>query len=195
MKIYTFFLHRTLNNKLIPTKNDFKKNPGVTEPLYCMCDCFYLHGQARGCDSVGCTVFVHSPSTLLDCEPPTRPVPCDWAVYVDHDVMWLAVGFEKHLYICIGFSSIHGSVCLGSLTAESCSRAWTQLGFFSQSLTCLHMLDWLFCLTHPWLASCQSTPLVFFDSIVEWILEILHRTEIRVDLLHLMSCFHGWQVQ
>ena len=40
-----------------------------------MCDCFYLHGQARGRDSVGSTVFVHCPSILLDCEPPTRPVP------------------------------------------------------------------------------------------------------------------------
>ena len=26
------------------------------------------------------------------------------AVRVDHDVMWLAAGFNKHLYFCIGFS-------------------------------------------------------------------------------------------
>ena len=45
--------------------------------------------------TVGSTVFVHSPSTLLDCEPHTRPVHCDWAVCVDDDVMWLAVGFDK----------------------------------------------------------------------------------------------------
>ena len=44
-----------------------------------MCDCFYLHGQTGGRDSVGSTVFVHNPSTLLDREPSTRPVPYDWA--------------------------------------------------------------------------------------------------------------------
>ena len=84
---------------------------------------------------------------------------------------------------------------------ESCSRAWTQLdGFFPVSYLLelcetAHMLDWLFCLAHPWLASCPPTPLFFFDSIVEWILGILHCTEIRFDWLHLMSCFDGWQVQ
>ena len=36
------------------------------------------------------------------------------------------------------------------------------------------MLDWLFCLAHPWLVFCQSTPLFFFDSIAEWILGNLH---------------------
>ena len=178
-----------------------------------MCDCFYFHGQARGRDSVGSTVFVHSLSTLLDCEPPTKPVPCDWAICVDHDVMWLAVGFDKHLYFCIGFSSwpftvhwflqlaIHGSVCLGSLTVESflveleLNWAFFPVPYLLELCETEHMLDWLFCLTRPWLASCQSTPLFFFDSIAEWILGILHRIEIRLDLLHLMSCFHGWQVQ
>ena len=57
-----------------------------------------------------------------------------------------------------------------------------------------YMLDWLFCLAHPWLVYCQCTPHFFFDSIVEWILGILHHIEIRFDLPHLMSCFHGWQV-
>ena len=36
---------------------------------------------------------------------PTRPVLCDRAIRVDHNVMSLAVGFHKHLYLCIGFSS------------------------------------------------------------------------------------------
>ena len=53
----------------------------------------------------------------------------------------------------------------------------------------------MFCLAHLWLASCQSTPLFFFDIIMEWIFGILRHIEIRFDLLHLMSCFHGLQVQ
>ena len=35
----------------------------------------------------------------------------------------------------------------------------------------------------------------FFDSIVEWILGILRRIEIFVDLFRLVSCFCWWQVQ
>ena len=54
--------------------------------------------------TVGTTVFVYSPFTLLGFEPPTRQVPCDWVVRVDHDTMWLAVGFEEHLYFCTGHS-------------------------------------------------------------------------------------------
>ena len=73
--------------------------------LYCVCDCFYLHGQTGGHDSVGTTVFVYSPSTLLDCEPPTRQVSCDWATHVDHNIMWLPVGFNELLYFHTGFSS------------------------------------------------------------------------------------------
>ena len=98
-----------------------------------MCDCFYLHGQARGRDSVGSTVFVHSPSILLDREPPTRSVPCDWAVRVDHDVMWLADGFDMHLHWLFQLA-IHGSAWQGSLTEESCSRSWTQLDVFPSPL-------------------------------------------------------------
>ena len=118
------------------------------------------------------------------------------AVRVDHDVMWLAVGFNKHSYFRIGFSRWRFT----TVPADSWSRAWTQLDVFPvpyllELCETAHMLDWLLCLAHPWLASCQSTPLFFFDSIVEWILGILHRTDIRFDLLHLMSCFHGWQVQ
>ena len=156
-----------------------------------MCDCFYLHGQSGDRVSVGSTVFVYSPSTLLDREPTTRLVPCSWAVRVDHDVTWLAVGFDKNLYFCIGFSS-------WSFTVESRSRVWTQLGVFPSPL-----LAWaLWGRTHAGLTvllgpsmTCQSTPLVDFYSIVEWILGILHSIEIRFDLLHLMSCLNGWQVQ
>ena len=37
------------------------------EASHCIvCDCFYLYGQTGGHDSVGTTVFVYSPSTLLD---------------------------------------------------------------------------------------------------------------------------------
>ena len=61
-------------------------------------------GQAGGRDSVGSTVFVHSPSTLLDREPQQdRSLVTD--IRVDHDVMWLVVGFDKHLHFCIGFSN------------------------------------------------------------------------------------------
>ena len=40
----------------------------LDQPLNCMCDCVYLHGQTGGHDSVGTTVFAYSPSTLFDCE-------------------------------------------------------------------------------------------------------------------------------
>ena len=58
----------------------------------------YLHSQTGCRDSVGNTFFVCSPSILLDCEDPTRPVPCDWAVRVEHSVIQLAVGFVEHLH-------------------------------------------------------------------------------------------------
>ena len=38
--------------------------------------------------------------------------------------------------------AIHGSECLGSLTAESCSRAWTQLGVFPSPLLAWALRDW-----------------------------------------------------
>ena len=47
------------------------------QPPYYVCDCFYLHGNTGGRDSVDTTVFVRSPSTFLDREAPTRSVPCD----------------------------------------------------------------------------------------------------------------------
>ena len=122
-----------------------------------MCDCFYLHGQSGGCDWAPLSSC--SPSTLLDCEPPIRPVPCDWAVRVDGDVMWLAVGFDKHLYFCIGFSSwsIHGNARL----TVGLELNWTfcPVPYLLDLCEAAHVLDWLFSLSHPWLASCQSTPL------------------------------------
>ena len=50
------------------------------EPLWCVCDCFCIHGHTADRDSVGTPVLMYSPSTLNDREPTTRPVPCDWAV-------------------------------------------------------------------------------------------------------------------
>ena len=72
-------------------------------PRYCVSYCFCLHGQTEGRVSVGTTVFVYSPTALLDCEP----VPCDWAIRVDFDAMWLAVGFDERLYFCIVSSAVH----------------------------------------------------------------------------------------
>ena len=69
----------------------------------CVCHCFYLHGQTGDCHhSLRLQSF--NPA-WLGCETPTRPVPCDWAVPEDHNVMWLAVGFDEHVYFCIGSSS------------------------------------------------------------------------------------------
>ena len=149
-------------------------------PLYCMYDCFYLHDQTGDFDSVGNTVFLYSLSTLLNCKPPTRPVLCDWVIHEDHDVMWLYMLASTSICTsALAFPASYSWQCvLGSLATESHSRAWTQLGIFHSLLLVwalwgsthagLHILDWLFCLAHPWLASCQSTPLLFFDSIVEW---------------------------
>ena len=75
------------------------------QPHYCVCDCFCLHGQTGGHDSVGTFVLVYSPSTLLDYKASTRPVPCGWAIHVDYNVIWVADGFNKHLSFCTGFSS------------------------------------------------------------------------------------------
>ena len=130
---------------------------------------------------------------------PTRMV---YLCYIPCFRYTILVGNPRFVFLHWPFqSAIHGCTCLGSLAAESRSRAQTRMGGFFQFLTCLssvraaHVLDWLFCLTHPWLASCQSTPLFFFDSIMAWILGILHCIEKRLELLHFMSCFHCWQVQ
>ena len=59
-----------------------------------------------------------------------------------------------------------------------------------------HKLDWQSCLANTRLASCQVTqPLFFFaDSIVEWIIRILHGIEVwYCDLLHLSG--FQWQGQ
>ena len=63
----------TFCRRFIESENDGMCNLCVTlggKPLYCMGDCFYLHGQAKGRDFVGRTVFVYSPANLLDLEPP-----------------------------------------------------------------------------------------------------------------------------
>ena len=36
----------------------------VDQPPYCLCDYLYLRGQTGGCDSVGTTTVMYSPSTL-----------------------------------------------------------------------------------------------------------------------------------
>ena len=95
---------------------------------------------------MGPTVFVYSSSTLLDREPPTRPVPRHSAVRVDHNVMWLAGGFDKHLYFCIGFfflPAIHGSECIASLTAEGFEFNWTfsPVSYLLELCETTHTLD------------------------------------------------------
>ena len=91
-----------------------------------MCDCFYLHGQTGDRDAVSTNVFEYSPSILLCCDPPTRLDPCDCVVGVDHEVMWLAIGEDEHLFVllfCLFQLAYHGSASLGYLAAESRSRA------------------------------------------------------------------------
>ena len=108
-----------------------------------MCDCFYLHCYARGRDPVDSIVFMHSPSTLLDHEPPTRPVTCDWSICVDHDVMWIAVGFDKQFCTsALTLPAGHSQQCMPSfLTAETCSRAWTRLDIFPSPLLAWALRD------------------------------------------------------
>ena len=96
------------------------------------------------------TVFENSPSTLFDCKPPTRAVPC-----VDHNVMWFAVGFDEHCTCAWLFQlALHGKACLSSRTEESLSRALTHWAFSPVPLLlevceAAHMLDLLFCWAHP----------------------------------------------
>ena len=67
----------------------------ASHSITCVTAC-YLHRQTGGRDPVDSTVFLYSPPPsptpppppLLDCEHPTRRVPGDWAVRVDHDFMW-----------------------------------------------------------------------------------------------------------
>ena len=125
------------------------------------------------------------------------------AVHVGHNALWLAVSFDKFLYFCSGFSSRPFTAVLAlvlwqqSLVVEF-DFNWE---FFLpvpgllELYEAAYMLDWSFCSAHPWLAFCQSTSIFFLNRTVEWILMILHRTEIHFDLPHLMSYFHWWQVQ
>ena len=95
------------------------------EASHCMCDCFYLHDQTGGRDSVGSTVLVYSPSTLLDRESPTRLVLCDWA---STRICTSALAFPPgHLRQCAPRFSDSRVLQLGLSSA----------GRFSQSLACL----------------------------------------------------------
>ena len=165
-----------------------------------MCDRFYLHGQTGDRDNVGSTIQSSHPAWPWS---PNQTGPL-WLIRLCRSRCHLACCWLQQAFVFLHWLfqlAIHGSACLGFLTAASCSRAWTQLDVFPSPLLgwavreTAHMMDWLFCLAHPWLTSCQPTPRFFFHSVVEWILGILHRIEIRFDLLHLMSCFYGWQVQ
>ena len=71
------------------------------EASHCMA-CFYLHGLLG-------VVTLREPLSLrtvlppcLTVNPQPDPVPCDWVVRVDHDIMWLAVCFAEHLDLCTG---------------------------------------------------------------------------------------------
>ena len=71
-------------------------------------------------------------------------------------------------------------------------------GRFSKSLTWLGSVRAHTCSIHcsalSILFSCQSTSLCSFDSILQWILGILHRIQICFDLLHLVSFFPVFQL-
>ena len=98
-----------------------------------LCGLHCLRVQSCHPDSVGSTAIVYSPATLLDRKPPTRPVPCDWAVRVDHVACcWLRQTFV--LLYWLFQLAIHGSACLGSLAAQSPSRVWTLLSVFPSPL-------------------------------------------------------------
>ena len=134
-----------------------------------MCHWFYNHGETGGHDSVGITVqsFFHSARLLTP--HLTGSVwlshPCrSWCHVVCCWLWWTFVLLHWILQL-----TVYGSACLGSLAAESLNRACTQLDIFSSPLLAwallnLAELDWLFCLAHPWLVSCQSTPLFFLTA-------------------------------
>ena len=57
------------------------------QPLYYMCDCFYLRGQTGGNEStIVSRTFIFA---LLDSEPLSRLVTGDLAICADHFFMWL----------------------------------------------------------------------------------------------------------
>ena len=110
--------------------------------------------------------------------------------------MWIVVGLDEYLHFCSGFS-LCGKVCQDCQTAGADSGLWAispVLSLLGVSQTA-HLADWVFCLAHPWLATCQSTSLSFFDSIKESVLEVTPRTGAWFDLFHLLSRFHWWQAQ
>ena len=142
--------------------------------------------------TVGITALMYSLFILLECKPPNRTGPlwlsrpcrsrCDLACF------WLQQAFVlPHLLFQL---TIPCSACLGSLAADSRSRAWAQLGVFPNCLLAWGLWD----RTHAGLTVVlgpSMTCLFFFHSIMKWILAILLRIEIRSELPELMSCLHG----
>ena len=124
--------------------------------MYSMWDCLYLLDQTGRSDFAGTAVFMYvSLFTLLEGAFPTTLVLGDWAICVDHDVMWLDNGFEEHLYFCSFLADsrmawTHQSNHLCFL------RAWVQWHRTNAGLT--------FCLPNQWFSSCQFTSLFFLDS-------------------------------
>ena len=101
-----------------------------------MCDCFCLHSQTGGCDSVGSNVFVYSPSILLDREPPNQTGPM-WLIYLSRSRCHVACCWLRQAFVLLHWLfqlGIHGSACLVFLVPEYCSRAWHKLNVYSSPL-------------------------------------------------------------
>ena len=107
-----------------------------------MCDCFYLRGQARGHDcGLNCLCAQYFHPAWLWTPNQTGPL---WLSRLCRSRCHVACCWLQQAFVLLHWFfqlAIHGSVCLGSPTAESCSRAWTQLGIFPSPLLAWALWD------------------------------------------------------
>ena len=96
----------------------------------------YLHGQSWGSDCRHHCVCIVFP--LLYSGPPFKLILGDWAIYVSHIVIWLAVGFYEHLYFC-SFLLVFFSPCLPIYGSVCPSFFATVLQVFFSPVICLYM--------------------------------------------------------
>ena len=157
-----------------------------------MCDRFDTYGQTGGPDCRHQCLLVPSfhPAWLWTPKL-TSPLwlshPCRSQCYMACCWLWRTFVFLQWLFQ----QAINCGECQGSLATKSCT-SWAQLDLFPSPLLAWalwnHRHTGLTVLLGP-STTCllHIYTLCFFDSVMEWILRILHRTETHFDFLHLVS--------